>query len=165
MTCVSCGAALKPGAKYCGNCGARVEVSADRVAKLELAPNPLGLASCGVRIIEAKGVGPDTDGDVRFEIRFEVDNGTEQDWEHLVVRTQLLDNEGLAVDETRDTYEQTISAGEREEFHVYHRSTRGQMLAEHAERASILVSVIACGGAFHKLEELPVPENALEVVY
>lgn len=128
-----------------------------------LAPNPLGLRECEVKVIEIKGEGPDGDGDVRVYIKYEVKNRTDDDWEYLVARTQVLDSTGLVVDETRDTNEQTVSAGESAECETY-LLIKLQTLGENPEKANVLVSVVACGIALQKLGEFDVPATAFNKV-
>ena len=162
MSCVSCRAELKPNAKFCGSCGAKVQAGGG-AEKLILSPNPLGLRECEVKVIAIKGEGPDGDGDVRIEIKYEVKNRTDEDWEYLVARTQVLDSRGLVVEETRDTNEQTVSAGESAECETY-LSIKLKTLGENPEKANVLVSVVACGIALQKLGEFDVPATAFNIV-
>jgi hypothetical protein len=164
MKCSSCDAELKPDAKFCGNCGAKVQGGGGQSKGLALAPNPLGLASCVVKVIEITGDGPDKDGDVRVELKYEVNNKTNEDWDYLVVRVQLLDSQGQVVEETRDTQEQTIAAGDSAEFESSLWGVKFKALGSAPEKAGVLVSAIGCALARQKLGEMDVPAEPFQAV-
>ena len=163
MKCKSCGTSLKAGAKFCGSCGAKTD-STPEAQGLAFAPSPLGLDKCDISIVEVKGEGPDSDGEIRIEIKYEVTNKSDEDWEYLVARTQLLDANGLPLEESRDTYEQSIAAGDTGEFEAYLGSIKFKSLGATPERTKVLVNLVACGTRMQKLGEFDVPAKPFEMV-
>ena len=163
MKCNSCNAELKTNAKFCGNCGAKVDAGKDKPHRLLLAPSPLGLAECAIKILEVKGKGPDGDGDIQIDIKYEITNKTDQDWEYLVARIQVLTDQQSIIEETHDTYEQTVSAGESAEFETSLLLVL-KTLGENPSHAIVVVGVTACETAFQKLGEFDVPAQALEKI-
>ena len=163
MKCNSCGTSLKAGAKFCGSCGAKAD-STPEAQGLAFAPSPLALDKCDISIVEVKGEGPDSDGDIRIEIKYEVTNKSDEDWEYLVARTQLLDANGLPIEESRDTYEQSIAAGDTGEFEAYLGSIKFKSLGATPERTKVLVNLVACGTRMQKLGEFDVPAKPFEMV-
>lgn len=163
MKCNSCGTSLKAGAKFCGSCGAKAD-STPEAQGLAFAPSPLALDKCDISIVEVKGEGPDSDGDIRIEIKYEVTNKSDEDWEYLVARTQLLDANGLPLEESRDTYEQSIAAGDTGEFEAYLGSIKFKSLGATPERTKVLVNLVACGTRMQKLGEFDVPAKPFEMV-
>ena len=163
MKCKSCGTSLKAGAKFCGSCGAKAD-STPEAQGLAFAPSPLGLDRCDISIVEVKGEGPDSDGEIRIEIKYEVTNKSDEDWEYLVARTQLLDANGLPIEERRETYEQSIAAGDTGELETYLNSIKFKRLGANPERTRVLVNLVACGTRMQKLGEFDVPAKPFEMV-
>ena len=163
MKCNSCGTSLKAGAKFCGSCGAKAD-STPEAQGLAFVPSPLALDKCDISIVEVKGEGPDSDGDIRIEIKYEVTNKSDEDWEYLVARTQLLDANGLPLEESRDTYEQSIAAGDTGEFEAYLGSIKFKSLGATPERTRVLVNLVACGTRMQKFGEFDVPAKPFEMV-
>lgn len=163
MFCTSCGTQLKDTAKFCGGCGTRVEASPTpapaRPARIELAPLASGLAECRVEIIDVESDEPDDDGEVRLTVKYTVSNETDEDWEYIETRAQLLSAAGVVIDESLDTNEQTVSAGEMQEFEVGFWGVREQLLGSPLEQAGVILSVVACGGMQHSLGEFEVPSE------
>jgi hypothetical protein len=164
MNCNSCGTSLKAGAKFCGSCGAKTDSTPEEQG-LAFAPSPLGLDKCDISIVEVKGEGPDSDGGISIEIKYEVTNKSDEDWEYLVARTQLLDANGLPLEESLDTYEQTIAAGDTGELEAYLGwRIKFKSLGATPERTKVLVNLVACGTRMQKLGEFDVPATAFDVV-
>ena len=163
MFCITCGTQLKDTAKFCGGCGTRVEASPTpapaRPARIELAPLASGLAECRVEIIDVESDEPDDDGEVRLTVKYTVSNETDEDWEYIETRAQLLSAAGVVIDESLDTNEQTVSAGEMQEFEVGFWGVREQLLGSPLEQAGVILSVVACGGMQHSLGEFEVPSE------
>jgi hypothetical protein len=168
MFCESCGAALKDGAKFCGSCGAKVESSATAasssvVNSIRLAALPLGLANCEININSVTAEGPDSDGDLSISITYEVTNKSDEDWEHLSVRTQLLNAAGQIVEDTQDTHEQSFDAGETEELQVSFYGVKAKFLGENSEKAHVIINAVASTLIHQKLGQVDIPANAFEV--
>jgi hypothetical protein len=164
MFCTNCGSKLKDTAKFCGACGTRVEPPPDPVpppvsARLELSPLAAGLPPCAVEIVGVEVEGPDDDGDVRVTVRYTLANDTDEDWEYIETRALLLSATGVIIDESLDTNEQTVSAGEIQEFEVGFWGVREQLLGSAVEQAGVILSVLACGGVRHSLGEFAVPSE------
>lgn len=159
MFCTSCGTQLKDTAKFCGACGTRVEAAPTQPSRIELAPLASGLAECRVDIIGVESDGPDDDGEMRVTVKYTVTNETHEDWEYIETRAQLLSAVGVVIDESLDTNEQTISAGEVQEFEVGFWSVRQQLLGAAIEQAGVILSVVACGGVRHSLGEVVLPSE------
>ena len=160
-SCPLCGAAVPPEAKFCTECGASLAGAAsaseqtpkpDELASIPLAPLALGLPECKIDILEVSAEGHDDDGDIRVEVKYEITNDTDEDWEYLDVRVQLLSAAGQVVEETRDTQEQTISAGDTAEFEAGFWGVQASLLGPNLDKAHILISVTACGLRQQKLD-------------
>ena len=76
----------------------------------------------------------------------------------------MLFRSGQIIDETQDTHEQTVAAGESAEFETYIGSVKEKALGHNPEKASVLLSVVASRVAMQKLGEFDVPEEFFEVV-
>ena len=159
MNCSQCGKAVLVGAHFCVNCGAKVSSKPASGLKLALAEIPSPLKKCEIEITEAQGEGPDDDGDIRIQVKFQVTNDSDRDWEYLISRVQILDSNGVVVEETRDTFEQTVCVDDFGEFETF-LSVKLVTLGETPEQCVVLVSVIACGMVFHKFGEFNVPSEA-----
>jgi hypothetical protein len=169
MICVSCGAQLKDGAKFCRNCGTKVMASSaaeggEVVSSISLAPLPTGLAECPITIREVSAEGPDDDDDLRVAVKYEVTNNTEEDWEYLVVRAQILTASGQIVDETRDMLEQTVTAGESAELEANFSGIKAKVLGKNLDRAHVTISAVASGVVLQKLGEIDIPDTPYEVL-
>jgi len=112
MSCPNCGVAVKPDAKFCGSCGSKLSSSnGDNTpypSILSSSPSPLGLPPCQFKLIETKGEGPDDDGDIRTELKYSVTNNTDQTWDYLAVTTQLVNFDGQIIEQSADSFEQTL---------------------------------------------------------
>jgi hypothetical protein len=126
-------------------------------------PTSLGLGALTVKLAEVKAEGPDDEGDVRFEIKFVVVNNSNMDYEYFVSRAQLIGSHQQAIEEARDTHEQTLRAGEEIELESY-LNVSLKLLGEQAENRAVLLSVVACGMLSEKLGEFHVPSEAFKVV-
>ena len=171
LKCGACGAALRSGVKFCPECGAKTgatagagATAASEVAQIELAPSPLGLADCPITIKEVSAEGPNEEGDLSITVKYEVTNGTDEDWEYLDVRSQLLTAAGQLVDESSNTEEQNISAGECAEFETSFWRLKAKVLGTNPEKAHVIISAVACGFVQQKLGEIAIPEKPMEAV-
>jgi hypothetical protein len=171
LKCASCGVSLTPGAKFCPECGAKADAAkvgaggtAAEVSSITLAPIPLDLADCPVSIKEVTAEGPNDDGELSITVKYEVTNDTDDDWEYLEVRIQLLSAAGQIVEESRDTQEQTISAGDNAELESSFWGVKAKALGNNPEKAHVVVSVIASGFGQEKLGEIAIPETPFETV-
>ena len=79
----------------------------------------------------------------------------------MVARIQVLTDQQSIIEETHDTYEQTVSAGESAEFETSLLLVL-KTLGENPSHAIVVVGVTACETAFQKLGEFDVPAQALE---
>lgn len=149
--CPECGAEVPAGASFCMHCGAGLKGAAQKgdgaqeVEQIDLFPIALGLPECKIEILVVSAEGPDTDGDIRVEVKYEITNDTDEDWEYLDVRVQLLNAAGQVVEETRDTQEQTISAGDTAEFEAGFWGIQANLLGPNPDKAHVLISITACG--------------------
>ena len=171
LKCGACGAALNSDIKFCPECGAKTgatvgagATAASEVAHIELAPSPLGLADCPITIKEVRAEGPNEEGDLSITVKYEVTNGTDEDWEYLDVRSQLLTAAGQLVDESSNTEEQTISAGESAEFETSFWGLKAKVLGANPEKAHVVITATACGFAQEKLGEITIPGTPMETV-
>jgi len=168
MKCAKCGNELSNDARFCGECGAKIEAKVGAggtaVTKIEIAPLAAGLPECQVEISGVEAEGPDDDGDYRFTIKYTLTNETDQDWEQIETRTQILNASGQIVDETRDTNEQTISAGETAEFEASLWSVKGKLLGANPDQCHVIVSTIANGFGQEKLGEIAIPQTPFEPI-
>jgi hypothetical protein len=145
------------------------DVSADNLSgeimlKFQLANNPTALSLADVKITYVQAYGPDEDGNIRVELKFEVINTSEINWDYLAVKTQIFIADGVAIEETKDNYEKTVKAGDTEEFEVnFFGSIKNKLFNNLYDQAEILLSVTGCGSAFEKIGEIAVPEASLEV--
>ena len=171
--CPECGTAANPEARFCMSCGAGLQESAQpkfgansvrEVSSIALAPLAMDLPGCLVAIQEVNAEGPDDDGDMRIEVKYEVTNDTDEDWEYLEVCTQILNAAGLIIEETRDTQEQTIITGESAEFESGLWGIKAKVLGPHPEKTHVVVSVIACGMSLQPLGEIAIPYTPFEPV-
>lgn len=168
MFCESCGAALKDGAKFCGSCGSKVTASATAssssvVNSIKLAALPAGLANCEINIKSVTAEGPDSDGDLSISITYEVANKSDEDWEYLSVRTQLLNAAGQIVEDTQDTHEQSFDAGDTEELQASFYRVKAKFLGENPEKAHLVINAVASTLIQQKLGQVDIPANAFEV--
>ena len=167
MFCESCGAALKDGAKFCGSCGAKVSAtpSSNLLTSINLAPLSAGLADCEIKITSVSAVGPDSAGDLcNIEVNYEISNQTDEDWDHLSVRVQLLSAAGQVVEESRDVLEQTVSAGETETLQASIYSLKAQTLGASPEKAHVIINIVGSTLLQQSLGEISIPANAFEPV-
>jgi len=164
MFCESCGSALRSGAKFCGSCGTKVGGASARPEPktIELAPSPLGLATCDLSIDDVTAE-TDSDGDVSLSVKYTVTNNTSEDWDYLVIRAQVLRGDGVPLEETRDTQEQMIAAGESNEFEAYLRFN-AKTLGGTSRTATVLMSANACGAVIEPLDQFDVPTQPFEMV-
>ena len=117
MYCSHCGNKLKIGAKFCGSCGAKIEVhSAVNNKLLNIRFNPKRSSACSVNITRAIVEGPDDHNALNFSLKYSVVNNSKMDWEYIRVILYFFDEKGAVVEEFIDPYEQTISSGETVEF-------------------------------------------------
>lgn len=135
----------------------------DSLNGLEYVSNVLGLKEVHVAINSVNAEGPDDDGDARFEIVYRVVNNSEVDIEYLVVRLQIFNDSGQVVEETQETYEQTVSAGDEAEFELSP-SVNLKLLGKNPERAGILVNVIGCGLCLIEVGSFEIPVKSYELV-
>jgi len=129
---------------------------------IELAPSPLGLGTCDLSIDDVTAE-TDSDGDVSLNVKYTVTNNTSEDWEYLAVRAQVLRGDGVPLEETRDTQEQTIAAGESNGFEAYLRFN-AKTLGGTSRTATILMSATACGAVIEPLDQFDVPTQPFEMV-
>lgn len=171
LNCGACRAALSPSVRFCPECGVKAGAAvysggteASEVASIDLVPSPLGLAECPITIKKVSAEGPDGIGDLSITVKYEVTNGTDEDWEYLDVRSQLLTAAGHIVDESSNIEEQTVSAGEGAEFETSFWSLKAKLLGTNPERAHVIISAVACGLAQQKLGEIAIPVTPMETV-
>jgi hypothetical protein len=169
LKCAACGASLAPGAKFCPECGAKTDAAkvgagGTAVTRIEISPLATGLPECKVEITGVEAEGPDDDGDYRFAIKYNLTNDADEDWEYLESRTQILNAAGQIIEESRDSNEQTVSAGETAELEVSTWGIKGKLLGSNPEQTHIVLSVIASAFGREKLGEIAIPETPLETV-
>lgn len=165
MFCTNCGAQLKEAAKFCGACGTKVEAVATSQGPDRIALDPLasGLPDCAIAIVSTEAEGPDDDDDIRVTVRYTITNDSDEEWSYLDVRVQLLSSAGLVIDETRDSHEQSIGAGETEEFETGFSGIKAGLLGAAAGQAHAVVSVVACTLHRQDIGITPVPGSAYEL--
>ena len=167
MFCESCGATLKDTAKFCGSCGAKVSIAPDSslVTSIKLDPLSAALANCEVTITGVSAEGPDSSGDLtNIEVSYEISNQTDEDWDHLAIRVQLLSATGQVVEESRDILEQTVSAGETETLQANIYSLKARILGASPEKAHVIVYVVGSSLLQQSLGDISIPVNAFEPV-
>jgi hypothetical protein len=166
MFCINCGSALREGAKFCGSCGTKVEGGAAAAGPklLQLAELPGNLPRCKVSIREVTAEGPDDDGDMGFKVQYVVENDSGEDWEHLTVRTVLLDGSGQIIDETYDTTEQTMPAGEEVEMEAWMGGINAALFAGKPDNGQVVVHVVASRLHREKLGSFVVPSEPQSLV-
>jgi hypothetical protein len=76
---------------------------------------------------------------------------------------QLIGSHKQAIEEARDTYEQSIPVGEEIELESTF-NVSSKLLGEQPENSAILLNVVACGMLSEKIGDFAVPNNAFEVV-
>ena len=171
LKCGACGAALRSGVKFCPECGAKSEAAvgaggtaAGVVSRIDLVPSPLGLPDCPVTFQEVSAEGPNEDNELRITVKYQITNDTEKDWEYFEVQTKLLSASGQIVEESNDTQEQAVSAGESADFESSFWGIKQAALGGNPEQAHIVVTATACGFAQQELGEVDIPETAYDPV-
>jgi len=168
MSCPNCGASLKPDAKFCGSCGSKISSSnggnASYPSIVSSSPSPLGLPPCQFKLIEAKGEGPDDDGDIRIELKYSVTNNTNQSWDYLAVTTQLVNFDGQVIEQSTDSFEQTLEPKDDTELDVYFGAANLKLLGQHPKKSVIVSTITACKAEFVSLGSIDIPADAFQVV-
>ena len=171
LKCGACGAALGSGVKFCPECGAKTGAvvgaggtAAGVVSRIDLVPSPLGLPDCPVTFQEVSAEGPNEDNELRITVKYQITNDTEKDWEYFEVQTKLLSASGQIVEESNDTQEQAVSAGESADFESSFWGIKQAALGGNPEQAHIVVTATACGFAQQELGEVDIPETAYDPV-
>ncbi len=166
MFCINCGSALRDGAKFCGNCGTKVDAGAPAtgVKLVQLAELPGELPRCKVSIREVTAEGPDDDGDMGFKVQYMVENDSGEDWEYLTARTMLLDGSGQIIDETHDSTEQTMLAGEEVEMEAWMGGISAALFAGKPDNGQVVVHVVASRLQREKLGSFGVPSEPQSLV-
>jgi hypothetical protein len=171
IACDNCGSILNPDSRFCTECGARTKVlsvgnagTAVGVSTIELAPLPLDLAECRISIRAVTTEGEDDSGELSVEVKYEIANETDEEWDLLECRVQLLDAAGQAVDESYETKECSIGAGGREEFETGFWGVKAKVLGTNPDKAHVVVSVIASGMTQNNLGKVTIPDDSYVVV-
>jgi hypothetical protein len=167
MACPNCGAAVKPDAKFCGSCGSKLSSSNSGNTSYPTivisTPSPLGLPPCQFKLIETKGEGPDDDGDVRIELKYSVINNTDQNWDYFAITTQLVNFDGQVIEQSTDSFEQTLDPEDETELDVYFGAANLKLLGQHPEKSVIVSTITACKAEFVSLGSIDIPAEAFQV--
>ena len=135
----------------------------DPVASLLAGQVDLGLAALTVKVLGVDPQGPDEDGDLRLILRYAVTNTTAVDLEYLDIRTQLLTPAGLILEESQDTEQETLPAGETGRYEVGF-WLKAALFGPDLERLLVVIAVTGCDYGKQSLGRLAVPEQALTPV-
>ncbi|MCC7279213.1 MAG: hypothetical protein IT487_12980 [Chromatiaceae bacterium] len=135
----------------------------DPVASLLAGQADLGLAALTVKILGVDPQGPDEDGDLRLTLSYAVTNTTAEDLEYLDIRTQLLTPEGLILDESQDTEQETLPAGQTGRYEVGF-WLKAALFGPDLERLLAVIAVTGCDYGKQSLGRLAVPAQALTPV-
>ena len=133
------------------------------VDSIKLAALPAGLASFEINIKSVTSEGSDSDGDLSISVTYEVNNQSDEDWEYLTVRTQLLNAAGQIVEDMQDTHEQSFDAGETEELQASFYGVKAKFLGANPEKAHVIINAVASILIQQKLGQIDIPANAFEV--
>lgn len=166
--CVSCGANLNPDARFCSECGTKVNfkeeagssTSSKALMSIPLSPLPLDLPACNIEINEINAEGPNEDGDLRITVKYTVTNKTQENWEYLDVRSQILNAAGAIMDETRDNIELNIGSGESTDCEINFWGVKARPFGDQIDQAHVVMSVTACGIELRNLGEVEIPEES-----
>jgi hypothetical protein len=113
--------------------------------------------------MEAKGEGPDDDGDIRIELKYSVTNTTKQAWDYLAVTTQLVNFDGQVIEQSTDSFEQTLEPNDDTELDVYFGAANLKLLGQHPEKSVIVSTITACKAEFVSLGSIDIPADAFQV--
>jgi len=164
MLCPNCSSTAKPEAKFCGSCGSKLSLSSTEYPSVVIsAPSALGFSICNFKLIETKGEGPDGDGDIRIELKYSVTNTTKQAWDYLAVTTQLVNFDGQVIEQSTDSFEQTLEPNDDSELDIYFGATNLKLLGQHPEKSVIVSTITACKSEFVSLGSIDIPAEAFQV--
>ncbi len=135
----------------------------DLVAAFQGGRVALGLPELEVQVLDTHTDGPDGDGDVHLTVRYAVTNGTGSDLEQLDVCTQLLNGQGLILEESRDTEEVTLPASETVRYEVTF-WVKAPLLEPEADKVLVVIEVTARDFGQHQIGILEVPAATLTPV-
>ena len=168
MFCFNCGGSLREGAKFCGNCGSKVEgmaeVKSAEPKLVQLAELGGDLQSCKVDISEVTVEGPDDEGELSFRVQYVAENDSGDDWEYLNVRTIVLNGSGQVIDETYDTIERSMPAGEDVELEAWVGGANAGLFSSNSGNAQVVVNMVASRLQREKLGSFPIPSEPYSVV-
>jgi hypothetical protein len=166
MFCQECGAKLKEKAKFCGGCGAKVELvehtpENQTVDSIPLAPLPEGvsMAIVPIEILEVSGEGPDGENNLNVTVKCKCTNESGQDWNLFKVRTQLLNAFGHVIEEVIDTYEELIESDSDFEWESSFWSVNADLLGSEPEKAHVVVFLTVSRAFDFTLDQVSMPET------
>ncbi|CAM8657990.1 Zinc-ribbon domain containing protein [Oxalobacteraceae bacterium] len=167
MSCPNCGVLLKPDAKFCGACGSKLSSNTGGNTSYPTVvgstQSPLGLPPCQFKLIETKGEGPDDEGDIRIELKYSVSNNTKQTWDYLAVTTQLVNFDGQVIEQSTDSFEQTLEPNDDTELDAYFGAVNLKLLGKHPEKSVIISTITACKAEFVSVGTIDIPAEAFQV--
>lgn len=166
ISCMDCGSSLNPDARFCSECGSKIqskqetrpENSSKVLKRIPLSPLTSDLPDCHIDIREINTEGPNDDGDLRILVKYTVTNKTQESWEYLDVRSQVLNAEGAIMDETRENLELSIGPGESTDCEINFWGVKAKPFGEKIENSHVIINVTACGIGLKNLGKFKIPE-------
>ena len=114
-----------------------------------------------MKIIKAEYNGPDSDGDLNFDLEVAVENTSDHEIEFVKSSCLFLDKAGIALGGNQDNEDQIfIEPGETEELTIYSPWMRDYEVGGDMSGVTAVIDATMYRCEFHKLGEHPVPENS-----
>lgn len=114
-----------------------------------------------MKVIKAEYNGPDSDGDLNFDLEVAVENTSDHEIEFVKSSCLFLDKKGVALGGNQDNEDQVfIEPGETEELTIYSPWMRAYEFGDDISEVTAVIDATMYRCEFHKLGEHSVPENS-----
>lgn len=133
------------------------------VDKIDLSPLPVGFSDSNLLITKLEISDPRGEDSLHVVITYSVTNETDQDWDYFESRCQLLNANGMILEESRDASEVAIASGETETFRMIIWVEEPQFLYNNFENIHITLHFTACSFLQQHIGRIKTPANPSEV--
>ena len=114
-----------------------------------------------MKVIKAEYDGPDSDGDLNFDLEVVVENTSDHEIEFVKSSCLFIDKTGIALGGNQDNEDQVfIEPGETEELRIYSPWMRAHEIGGDISEMTVVIDATMYRCEFHKLGEHSVPENS-----
>jgi hypothetical protein len=96
-------------------------------------------------------------------LKYSVTNNTDQSWDYLALTTQLVNFDGQVIEQSTDSFEQTLDPNDDTELDVYFGAANLKLLGQHPEKSVIVSTITACKAEFVSLGSIDIPADAFQV--